>query len=288
VTSIEISGRTPFQSELGIEIPGGIYLCQVDERVSCGACCGLYNVSNARRDSLLPMLLRRTEQFVNIPRTMAAILEFKAAVEAYESQDRPYLEFHHCPYIGMIGTQRSRVGCLLHPLGEGNQGIDFRGLSYYGGMACRTYFCPSCGQLPESYKRIVQSVVPDWYLYGLIITDTDLITAIFHHVEAAAGRRLQLEAVLAHPECRSRVAEFFSLKMDWPFRPAAFSSPANYFFNDRLYPRPPVNYADIGKSPSVYHAIFQALGTEFKARGDLDEAEAKVGRLVEGVVSCVL
>jgi hypothetical protein len=58
------------------------------------------------------------------------------------SNNQPFPEFHHCPYVGLIGNELSRVGCLLHPMAEGNTGVDFRGLSYYGGMACRIYFCP--------------------------------------------------------------------------------------------------------------------------------------------------
>ena len=37
-----------------------VYLCQVGERVSCGACCGLYNVADLSRDSLEDRLARRT------------------------------------------------------------------------------------------------------------------------------------------------------------------------------------------------------------------------------------
>ena len=124
MTPSVVSKRAIFQSELGTNIPGEVYLCQVDEHISCAACCGLYNLSDVRRETLLQMLQRRTELFVQTARTMEAILEFKAIVEANENQDRPYLEFHHCPCIGMIGAHQTRVGCLLHPLGDGNQNID--------------------------------------------------------------------------------------------------------------------------------------------------------------------
>lgn len=29
--------------------PGGVYLCRVNENLSCGACCGLYNVPDLSR-----------------------------------------------------------------------------------------------------------------------------------------------------------------------------------------------------------------------------------------------
>ena len=288
MTSSVASKGTVFQSELGTEIPGGVYLCQVDEHISCAACCGLYNMSDVRRATLHQMLQRRTELFVHTPRTMEAILEFKAGVETAENQDRPYLEFHHCPFIGMIGPHRTRVGCLLHPMGDGNHHIDLRGLSYYGGMACRTYFCPSCGQLPESYKQIVRGSVSDWYTYGLVITETDLLTAFFNQVEIAAGMLLQPTELLARQSARLLLDDFFSLKIDWPFRPADCPSPANYFFNDHLYPKPPVNYVDIGVTPSGYDSILRSLGSTFKSRNEYERAERTIDRLIRELASCLI
>jgi len=288
MTAIDASQATLFQSELGTDIPGGIYLCQVDDHISCAACCGLYNMTDVRRETLFAMLHQRTDMFARFPRTVTAILEFKAITEANEIQDRPYLEFHHCPFIGMIGTRRSRVGCLLHPRGEGNQGIDFRGLSYYGGLACRTYFCPSCEQLPESYKEIIRGIVSDWYTYGLVITETDLMIAFFQCVEEAVGGAVESEIVLSRPRCRKFIAEFFSLKIHWPYRPATSPSPANYFFNDHLYSRPQMDYASIGIPCSRYDAIFHALGSEFQSRAEVEAAERMIRRLIHGVAGGIL
>ena len=112
-------------NELNKEIPGKIYLCQVNATVSCGACCGLYNVEDASRDALRSLLLVRSEKLAQVPRNLEAILAFKAEIEANENGTRPYPKFHHCPYIGLAGDKLSRVGCLLHPLADGNQGVDF-------------------------------------------------------------------------------------------------------------------------------------------------------------------
>ena len=46
-----------------------VYLCQVGERVSCGACCGLYNVADLSRDALEDRLARRTERFAAVARS---------------------------------------------------------------------------------------------------------------------------------------------------------------------------------------------------------------------------
>lgn len=143
------------------QVPGGVYLCQVNETISCGACCGLYNVADASRDYLAHMLLERTRRFAAVPRTTDGIDAFGREALAMETRQRPFPHFHHCPYVGLIGEESSRVGCLLHPLGTGNHGIDFRGLSYYGGLACHSYFCPATHQVKPDYKRVLRAAIDD-------------------------------------------------------------------------------------------------------------------------------
>ncbi len=154
-------------------VPGGVYLCQVGEAVSCGACCGLYNVADISLDNLSAMLEYRAAAFAAVPRTLEAILAFAAQIEVRENQNRPIPDFHHCPYIGLIGKNPFRVGCLLHPLADGNNGIDFRGLSYYGGFACGSYFCPSYRNLSKPYKELIRKTAHNWYSYGLIISEAN-------------------------------------------------------------------------------------------------------------------
>ena len=38
--------------DLDHRTPGEVYLCQISSTVSCGACCGLYNVKNLSREKL--------------------------------------------------------------------------------------------------------------------------------------------------------------------------------------------------------------------------------------------
>jgi hypothetical protein len=64
------------------KVPGQTYLCQVDETISCGACCGLYNVPDLDRQNLSALLEQRTARFAVTPRTPAAIDAF-----ALESAD---------------------------------------------------------------------------------------------------------------------------------------------------------------------------------------------------------
>jgi hypothetical protein len=266
------------------QVPGGIYLCQVNEKISCGACCGLYNVADPSYESIMEMLTWRTYTFLHVQREMDAILDFKEKVEDSEPQERPFPEFHHCPYIGLVGKERSRVGCLLHPLLEKNKGIDFRGLSFYGGMACRVYFCPTYNNLPAVFKEIVRETASNWYAYGLVITETKLLNTIFEEVEKRLNRPLTANSLLKNNGCLEPLIELLELKINWPYRRKSSPGAANYFFEDQLYSRPPINYETIGESVSRYDILLQELESHFNSANDLQAAENLIDGLLESII----
>jgi hypothetical protein len=248
-------------------------LCQVSDHVSCGACCGLYNVPFASRNALVRVLQARTRQFETTPRTVDAIFEFKRQVETREGKERPMPDFHHCPFLGLMGPEHTTVGCLLHPQASGNHGLDFRSVSYYGGMTCHIYFCPSTRLLPQRYKQIVRSVLDDWYLYGLIVTETKLLQAFFEELEDRINRPLYAEDFTTHRACREALKFLFLLRVSWPFRAPDNHRVANYFFNDHLYARPPLQSPSKGQSISRYRLILQELETDPTSNHALRQAE---------------
>ncbi len=271
------------ENEMDCLIPGGVYLCQVGENVSCGACCGLYNAADASKAALSEMLAQRTEDYAKIPRNMDAVLEFKERVEKRENQDRPYPEFHHCPFVGFVGENGNRVGCLLHPLADGSGGLDFRGLSYYGAMACRQYFCPTHAAVSAMCKRIIRIAASDWYVFGLFVTESEMIENFFS--ELAKDLKKPLDAKLFHENeaALEPVRTFMRLKLSWPFRKKVGFHPANYFFNDRLYAAPEIGYTALDVAPSKYDAIFRGLKSEFESKEELKEAESIVSGILESL-----
>lgn len=249
------------------------YLCQVNAHVSCGACCGLYNVRVASRDALVAILKTRTEQFRKIPRTVDAIFDFKKSVEAREGLERPMPEFHHCPFLGLIGPEHATVGCLLHPQGQGNNGMDFRSVSYYGGMTCHIYYCPSTRLLPLRYRQIVRSVLDDWYLYGLIVTETRLLQAFFEELEERINRPLYAQDFTTCQACREALKNLFLLRVSWPFRSPDNHRVANYFFNDHLYTRPSLATHWKNQGIARYRLILEELETDPVSDHALRQAE---------------
>jgi len=262
--------------------PGGVYLCQVNEKVSCGACCGLYNIPDLSRDKLYDMLYKRTAEFSKIPRETDLIINFGEEILSQIKDKKPYDEFYHCPYIGLIGRGRTCTGCLLHPMAAGNNGIDYSGLSYYGSMACHIYFCTSYTMLSENYKRIIRESTDDWYSYGLIITEVDLINAFFSEIESRIQGKIDEADIYMNQALIGIIKEFIGFKVSWPFRPSSDTA-ANYFFKDKLYERKPVDYSVMnhGSPCSRYDVIFRELGSSFNSVEDIRHAERMIDDLLK-------
>lgn len=267
-------------------VPGGIYLCQVNRRVSCGACCGVYNVADAAYAPLLALLTKRTADFAGVPRQADAIADF-GRLALVQSGTGPYPDFHHCPFVGLIGAEGRRVGCLLHPLSAGNQGVDYRGLSFYGGMACRVYFCAAHSGLSPVIKSIVRESAANWYEYGLVITETTLLNEFFTILENRLGSALREADILGSRQCRQMMARVLQLKIDWPFRGYPDPGPCHYLFEDRLYAKPAVGYPAMVASPSAYDTLLKELRSVFKTPADLELAEKTLTDLIDALAEAI-
>jgi hypothetical protein len=148
-------------------------------------------VADPTPHALERLLARRSRRLSATPRTMEGIDAFReemAHIEHEENKARPFAHFHHCQFLGLIDNGR-RVGCLLHPTASDNAGIDWRGLSYYGSMACRTYFCPSTRPLPRRWLTAVGQSIDHWYLHGLIVTERRLLTCFLRSWSDASSDR---------------------------------------------------------------------------------------------------
>jgi hypothetical protein len=261
--------------------PGGVYLCQVNDNVSCGACCGLYNVADPSFPALESMLSARTERFKIIPREIKAITEFGNVILSEQSGNPPLPDFHHCPFVGLIGVEKARVGCLLHPLATGNNGVDFRGLSYYGGMACRVYFCPTHQKLSRDIKTIIRETAESWYEYGLIVTEAKLLSAFFEALECRLKAPVPTVDIIHNSECRRLFRKVTQLKINWPFRRRDDTGLCHYMFDDSLYRKINPTYPPKIKKFSRFDIIFRELGSGFKTASDLKVGENIVGGIID-------
>ena len=239
------------------QVRGGAYLCQTGPCVSCGSCCGLYNIPGLSRERLHAILGERTRDFAAVPRTIEAILDFERQRLGIEGTDYPVADFHHCAFVGLIRDEGERVGCLLHPLASGNGGMDWRGLSFYGGAACKHFFCPTYDALTPEWKRLIRTVLTDWYEYGLIIPEHRFLQAALEEIEDRLGAPLTARSLTE--EGALALGRLVRLKLDWPYRDHGVP-PAWNFFSTRQTDRPARAYPE-GVAPARVLDIMRELDT---------------------------
>ncbi|MDX9787265.1 MAG: hypothetical protein RBT11_10835 [Desulfobacterales bacterium] len=262
-----------------------VYLCQISETVSCGACCGLYNIKSLSQDRLEALLSSRTQAFASVPRTEDDIYAFQQKIERSLPKEKPFPEFHHCPFVGLIGADKNRIGCLLHPNASGNEGKDFRWMSWYGAMACRIYFCPTSRMLPPVYQMIIRETIDHWYLYGLIITEHRLLAAFFRETEMRMARKIVASDFNENRKARAIFREFAGLKLDWPYRQENAPGPCHHVFDNGEYPRPNVQRANSAIPLSRYEDIFRELDSGFLTTEAMFSAEARLDDLFARLVT---
>jgi hypothetical protein len=259
----------------------------VSATVSCGACCGLYNVNRLSRETLTWALEQRTSRFARVPRAIEAIDRFAEETLHAEGRQRPMKQFHHCPFLGLTGPEQNTVGCLLHPLASGNAGIDWRGLSYYGAYACATYFCPACRELPPGCKRLVRQAADNWYDYGLMITEIDMLAAFFGQVEKRLGRPVEEIDLAQRPDAAARIRAFLAIKTTWPYVDPALTRPANFFFNKKEYQPPAFDFQALGAKKSRWAPVLTGLWSALPDRMMLLEAETFLDRMADDVATAL-
>lgn len=248
-----------------------IHLCQPDSLKSCGACCGLYNYCVSTNDALVARLSSRTEQFHLCVKRPDDLPAFSEMIKKSEDQTKRYEVIYCCEYLGFIDQEKKKVGCLLHPLQNG--GHDLRGVSFYGQELCDGHFCPSYHYISSEEKLALINIIDDWYLYGLCVTDIDLVKEYF---------RLISEGVYEMPPAnrfKNRILKdialrFFSLKISWPFRSEDTNRFGKYYFDGSLYMISHIDYESLGHDRSRFDKIFVSLSSDFNNKGDLQNGEA--------------
>ncbi len=272
--------RKPLSLNDGPESPF-VHLCQPDASKSCGACCGLYNYADSGREALTERLRNRARLFREIVRGPEDLSRFSEAVKAMEDGRKRYEVIHCCEYVGFLDAQEKRVGCLLHPMQ--NAGQDMRDVSFYGRELCDGHFCPSYSYISRAEKLAVLEILDDWYLYGVCITDIDLVKEFFRLVSEAAGE-MPAPSHFSHPALREAAQRFFDLKLAWPFRSDAANRFGKYSFDGTDYLIESIEYAALGCEKSRFDRIFLSLQSAFKSRHDVQKAEELIRQRLQDVV----
>ncbi|MDI6742584.1 MAG: hypothetical protein QMD11_07555 [Smithella sp.] len=256
-------------------------LCQPDGKKSCGACCGLYNYADSSRPSLVRRLRDRTNRFRRMVKNPTDVEAYARETLAAEEFTKRYEVIHCCEYIGFLDREEKKVGCLLHP--EQNAGADMRDVSFYGQELCAGHLCPSHYFIPLAESRILIKIIDDWYLYGLCITDIDLVTCYFRLIADRIGEALKPE-MFDNERLKNIALEYFGWKIKWPFRSLETNRLGKYYFDGSQYMISHIDYEKFGRDVSPLNAIFLSLSSTFENAGQLEAAEKMVWDNIEKFV----
>ena len=245
-------------------------LCQPDADKSCGACCGLYNYADSSCASLTGRLRARTERFRQLVKAPGDIEYYAKATFSSEDFAKRYEVIYCCEYLGFLDDAEKKVGCLLHP--SQNSGLDLRAGSFYGQETCAGHICPSHHFIPKNQAQIMIKIIDNWYLYGLCLTDIDLVTDYFRLLADRIGEELKPD-VFDNSSLNDIAREFFNWKINWPFRSEETNRLGKYYFDGSQYMISYIDYAKLGREISPLDKIFMSLSSTFKNTQEIEEAE---------------
>ena len=257
-------------------------LCQPDKGKSCGACCGLYNYVDSSREALTERLRARTKRFRELVKTPEDLQLYADATFAAEDFAKRYEVIYCCEYLGFLDDEEKRVGCLVHPMQ--NSGVDMRTVSFYGQDVCAGHLCPSHHFIPLSQQLILLKIIDDWYLYGLCLTDIDLVVAYFRLIADRVGQEIKPD-VFDRQALKDIALEYFGWKITWPFRSPSANRLGKYYFDGSQYMISHIDYEKFGKELSPLNSIFLSLSSEFQNGDELEAAEKMVWNNIEAFVS---
>lgn len=262
------------------------HLCQPGGGASCGACCGLYNFKDHGREALSRALHRRTDTISELPKEPEA---YQAAARSLRRWDKDPLfpPVRLCPLLGFVDPERKRVGCLAHPLVTG--GVDLRDCGAYDSKTCSSFECPSFLWLNAPQARLVRAALPDWYLYGLVITDVEFVRGLVKLLEAEWGGPVNLDAIVADPIALSAARAFLSLKETAPNRNDDASIFGRFARDDLGEPTPRlIDYEGLGVDAAPEDDVALCLGYDPATVDELDEARALVRYHVKNLIGALL
>ena len=243
-----------------------VHLCQPDACKSCGACCGLYNYTANDRESLAcgcagaatsfaaPSKARRISKRSpgrsSPGKTPPGSTTSSTAASTWAFWMKASKRSAACSILSRI---RATICAMCHST---------------AGDLCDGHFCPSYHYISREEKLALINILDDWYLYGLCVTDIDLVKTYFRLVSERVFKMPSPDLFGQEP-FRGIARAFFELKTRWPFQSKAANRFGKYAFNGREYIIPYIDYAAIGCEQSPFDKIFLSLSSEFSGPNDL-------------------
>lgn len=148
-------------------------LCHPEQgNVSCGACCGLFNLKLSTSE-YKSLLLERTTEF---KRTVN--FEVRHSFPIYR-KERETKEAHipkkdemtyNCPFLGYVDDTKEKIGCMIHPIFTGDP--KSQNFSFYGTSICQAYDCKTKeSALADLWESLFVEIAKDSVEYSFLSAD---------------------------------------------------------------------------------------------------------------------
>ena len=211
----------------------------------------------------------QTDAFMKSDRTEDDLKRLKQEIFRKRPAVR-YAVVYNCEFMGFIDEARKKVGCLLHP--SLNHGKNLRDISHHGRATCDEARCTAYTYLSRAEAELVAKSADDWYLYGLCITDLDLVKEFLEIASDMASDDVSAGKIMASARLTDIFRKYLALKESWPYArdPNRYGK---YYFVDRNYPIYRIDYESLGASESKFDKILVTLGSKFADKLELAAAE---------------
>jgi hypothetical protein len=127
-------------------------------------------------------------------------------------------------------------------------------------------------------------IIDDWYLYGLCLTDIDLVVTYFRLIADRIGQELKPD-VFDQQALKNIALEYFHWKTTWPFRAVETNRLGKYYFDGSQYMISHIDYEKFGREISPLNSILLSLSSEFHDTEELTAAENMIWTNIEKLVS---
>lgn len=155
-------------------------LCHPDVgNVSCGACCGLFNLKLQPKE-FKTLLLERTAEFQT-----TVNFEVRHSFPIYrkerETKEASILKkddmTYNCPFLGYVDPNKERIGCMIHPIFTGDP--KSQNFSFYGASICQAYDCKNKESiLADLWESLFVEMAKDSVEYSFLSADHIFVSAL--------------------------------------------------------------------------------------------------------------
>ncbi|TGL56886.1 hypothetical protein [Leptospira jelokensis] len=200
-------------------------LCHPDKgNVSCGACCGLFNLKLTTKE-YKTLLLERTAEFKQTVdfEVRHSFPIYRKERETKESQISKKDDMtYNCPFLGYVDDTKQRIGCMIHPIYTGDP--KSQNFSFYGTSICQAYDCKTKeGALADLWENLFVEIAKDSIEYSFLSADhifTNAVEKFFSHQQMNTEDmfhhyRLELVALFRIRLLTSSVKNFTSFEINY-------------------------------------------------------------------------